>query len=93
MKDDRTRRVGRTWEPSPWSDRPAAYVVALVLWAGIGIFYLPILSMILTPVWMVFVISVLPRWLARLRRRVSERAARTGKQRSGAPTERTEAGG
>lgn len=68
MKDDRV--PARTWEPSPWSERPAAYVLALVLWAALGIFYLPILSMILTPVWMVFFVSVLPRWLARLRRRV-----------------------
>ncbi|MGQ0625125.1 MAG: hypothetical protein ACT4PP_10830 [Sporichthyaceae bacterium] len=66
----------RAWEPSPWSDRPAAYVVALVLWAALGMVYLPILSMILAPVWMVFFVSVLPRWIARLRRR----AARGGVQ-------------
>lgn len=63
----------REWEPSPWSDRPAAYVVAIGLWAALGFFYLPILSMILAPVWTVFFVSILPRWIARLHRKTAPR--------------------
>lgn len=55
----------RTWEDSPWSFRPAAYVVAIGAWAALGVFYLPILSMVLTPLWMVLVVSVVPRRVRR----------------------------
>lgn len=57
------------WGDSPWSFRPATYVVALGAWAALGVLFLPLLSMILTPVWMVLVVSVLPRALRRLRHR------------------------
>jgi hypothetical protein len=69
MKDDRDDVTpARSWEPSPWSYSPAAYAVSLALWVVLGIFYLPILSMILAPMWMVLTVSMVPRWVARVHR-------------------------
>jgi hypothetical protein len=44
----------------------ARYAVAVLGWAALGIWYKPILSMVLAPFWMVLVAVVLP---GRLRRR------------------------
>lgn len=82
-RDDRGAGVARRWEASPVSFSVGIYVVAIGVWAAVGLVYLPILSMILTPVWMVLWVSVVPRLVARAR----------GKAPSSSPvsTERTEA--
>lgn len=81
--DERGVDETRHWSASPWSFGLGAYAVALGSWAVVGLFYLPILSMILTPVWMVLWVSVVPRLVQRARGRARSRAA--------AGTERTEA--
>jgi hypothetical protein len=45
------------------------YVVAVLGWAALGIWYKPILSMVVSPVWMVLVVSIVPRQWSRLRGR------------------------
>jgi hypothetical protein len=74
VKDDRDSPSGapaRGWEPSPWSYSPAAYLLALAVWSVLGMYYVPVLSMILTPLWMVLWVSLVPRWVTRLRRRLA----------------------
>lgn len=81
MRDRRKDRGGdapRRWSESPRSFGLGTYAVALGVWAGLGLFYLPILSMILTPVWMVLWVSVVPRAVDRVRGRArSKRTVRT----------------
>lgn len=61
------------WVTSPCSFGLGVYIVACVVWILVGVFYLPILSMVLTPLWMVLFVSVLPRVLPRLVRRRNAR--------------------
>jgi hypothetical protein len=82
-RDEQGVDATRRWSASPWSFGLGAYAVALAVWAAVGLVYLPILSMILTPVWMVLWVSVVPRAVQRLRGRARSRAA--------VRTERTEA--
>ncbi len=65
----------RRWPASPSSFSFGIYAVAALVWAGLGLIYLPILSMILTPVWMVLWVSVVPRLVTRIRGR--ERSPRS----------------
>lgn len=51
----------RRWSSSPASFGWGVYAVALLVWAGVGLYCLPILSMVLAPVWMVLWVSVVPR--------------------------------
>ena len=65
-KDSDTRsRVGSAGHAR---GEAAAYVLAVVAWAALGLVYKPILSMIVSPLWMVLMVVVLPRALGRLRK-------------------------
>jgi hypothetical protein len=47
----------------------ATYALAVLVWAALGIWYKPILSMVLAPVWMVLFVSIIPARLGRRRER------------------------
>ena len=47
----------------------AVYALAILGWAALGIWYKPILSMVLAPFVTPFLVAYLPRQLARLRER------------------------